>query len=236
MGGKDEGLRINKKGEEDLNKKDRNVNKNEDFSKTGETEKNGGEMNKKARDVRKIEDFSKEGNINKKTSGNDDNTNTNGKDDPSGKRVIETDGKRKDVQSSSSPMEDRRPDWKLSSRAVKLLRGGAMPLFPPGRHDWEDSEVVDFGSSPSLKWPPVNWRSMNATEKLTAWEYMSVCLNLRCGSFTLDRDELLLKFNFLALPGTAVFKPLRQQENQNITCTIYSEKSRWKNTYPLLQP
>ena len=91
-----------------------------------------------------------------------------------------------------------------NERAAKLLSVGGMPLFPPGRREWGDQEVLTLISTPtSLKWPPKNWKAMTAEQKYFNWEFAIMALEFVSGSqLQSTKEELLLKYNFLALPGS----------------------------------
>lgn len=96
----------------------------------------------------------------------------------------------------------------LPYRAMKLLRMGAMPLFPPARREWTTSEAVTLTEgSLSIKWPPKNWVALSPDQKLLQLEFLSFQILQERGINTsnLDRSDILDEFNFLALPGTKAY-------------------------------
>ncbi|CAG2204370.1 unnamed protein product [Mytilus edulis] len=51
-------------------------------------------------------------------------------------------------------------------RTRKILRKGGMPLFPAGRREWNQEEVIPLITIPAVvSWPPQNWKKM--TQKLS---------------------------------------------------------------------
>lgn len=42
-------------------------------------------------------------------------------------------------------------------RAEKLLKRGGMPLFPPGRRQWGERQVLISSNPTKIYWPPRNW-------------------------------------------------------------------------------
>jgi hypothetical protein len=89
-------------------------------------------------------------------------------------------------------------------RATELLRKGGMPLFHAGRREWDKEGIITLITVPTtLKWPPSNWKIMTAEQKYFNWEFAIIALELNSGNqLQLSKEELLLKYHFLALPGT----------------------------------
>lgn len=57
----------------------------------------------------------------------------------------------------------------------------------------------------TVVWPPKDWQEMSPDRRLLSWEYTALTLQERMDqskSATIERIDLLDKFNFLALPGT----------------------------------
>ncbi|KAH3868128.1 hypothetical protein DPMN_031268 [Dreissena polymorpha] len=86
--------------------------------------------------------------------------------------------------------------------AETLLLDGAMPLLPPGRHQWTSVPEESVSITPFLKWPPKNWKSFTPDQKAFAAEYAANLLEQATGFHPMERTLLLLKYNFLVLPGT----------------------------------
>ena len=60
------------------------------------------------------------------------------------------------------------------------------------------------GRRTSLKWPPHGWRTFTADKKFQVFEYASAMLDADMTGFPVTkRADILDKFNFLALPGSA---------------------------------
>ena len=79
------------------------------------------------------------------------------------------------------------------------------PAIPPARRDWSSTQITLKYKDVSIAWPPTDWQAMSADRKLLSWEYASMTLQQRMDptkSSTIERIDLLDKFNFLALPGT----------------------------------
>ena len=89
-------------------------------------------------------------------------------------------------------------------RAIELLRKGGMPLFPAGRREWDEEEVVTLITLPTtIKWPPKTWKGMTPEQKYFNWEFASMALELSKGMpLQMTKEELMVKYNFLALPGS----------------------------------
>ncbi|CAG2256942.1 unnamed protein product [Mytilus edulis] len=109
--------------------------------------------------------------------------------------------------------------YTASERADKLLRRGGMPLFPAGRREWEKEEIVTLITIPAeVKWPPKNWKNMTPEQRYFNWEYASIALELNTGKqLQFSKEELLLKYHFLALPGTKT-----PQSTEGNTMTVKS--------------
>ncbi|CAG2206344.1 unnamed protein product [Mytilus edulis] len=109
--------------------------------------------------------------------------------------------------------------YTASERADKLLRRGGMPLFPAGRREWEKEEIVTLITIPAeVKWPPKNWKNMIPEQRYFNWEYASIALELNTGKqLQFSKEELLLKYHFLALPGTKT-----PQSTEGNTMTVKS--------------
>ncbi|KAH3888302.1 hypothetical protein DPMN_012334 [Dreissena polymorpha] len=85
--------------------------------------------------------------------------------------------------------------------AENLLLDGTMPLLPLGRRKWTSVPEESVSISPFLKWPPKNWTSFTPDQKAFAAEYAANLLEQATGFHPMERT-LLLKYNFLVLPGT----------------------------------
>ncbi|XP_052075421.1 uncharacterized protein LOC127712855 [Mytilus californianus] len=128
--------------------------------------------------------------------------------------------KRKELKAS----EDRGTDCTTlngnitaSERARTLLRKGGMPLFPAGRREWNQEEVIPLITIPAVvSWPHKNWKKITPEQKYFNWEYASIALELNSGKqLQFSKEELLLKYHFLALPGTKT--PTGSEENTMAT-------------------
>ena len=92
----------------------------------------------------------------------------------------------------------------MRDRAVRLLRWGAMPLFPPAKRDWADKQIVLKGRCKEFTWPPTNWQTWDGARRLTAWELAAMTLDADEAGFpVLEHDLMLDSYNFLGLPGTS---------------------------------
>ncbi|CAC5422629.1 unnamed protein product [Mytilus coruscus] len=102
-------------------------------------------------------------------------------------------------------------------RARTLLRKGGIPLFPAGRREWNQEEVIPLITIPAVvSWPPKNWKKMTPEQKYFNWEYASFALELNSGKqLQFSKEELLLKYQFLVLPGTKT--PTGSEENTMAT-------------------
>ncbi|CAC5385471.1 unnamed protein product [Mytilus coruscus] len=99
-----------------------------------------------------------------------------------------------------------------SERKRKLLRKGGMPLFPAGRREWDQEELVTLTTIPAVvSWPPKNWKGMTPEQKYFNWEYASITLELNSRKLQFLKEELLLKYHFLTLPATKT--PTGNEEN-----------------------
>ena len=117
------------------------------------------------------------------------------------------------ASSSSSSVPNSRPTT-LQERARHLLKYGQLPHFAPGRRDWTRAGLVslDFGGR-SFPWPPHGWQEMDPDRRLLSAEFAAMTLEFsRRGGFPcLSRSDLLDRYNFLILPGSAKIK--RSQED-----------------------
>ena len=60
------------------------------------------------------------------------------------------------------------------------------------------------GRQTSLKWPPRGWRTFTAERKLQCFEHASALLDSDLSGFPVSsKKDLLDRYNFLALPGSA---------------------------------
>lgn len=94
-------------------------------------------------------------------------------------------------------------------RATKLLKMGGMPHWQPARRSWDQEEAISFAEGETtVFWPPKGWKTLSADQKLLQWEFTAMSILKARGEDTAaaERTEVLDKFNFLALPGTAAHK------------------------------
>ena len=90
-------------------------------------------------------------------------------------------------------------------RAEKLLKRGGMPLFPPGRHQWGERQVLISSNPIKMYWPPRNWQEYTPTESLTSWRFVAMVLAREEGmSECRNERDILDEYAMLALPGTHV--------------------------------
>jgi len=95
----------------------------------------------------------------------------------------------------------------VAEKAYDLLSTGIMPLLPPARREWTDVEPLELirTAKTTIIWPPQDWNDMSDEEKLTAWTYTAMALEMERGvGLIKDNGELLDRYAFLALPGTLV--------------------------------
>jgi hypothetical protein len=90
-------------------------------------------------------------------------------------------------------------------RAEKLLKRGGMPLFPPGRRQWGERQVLISSNPTKMYWPPRNWQEYTPTERLTSWRFIAMALAREEGmSECRNERDILDEYAMLALPGTPV--------------------------------
>ncbi len=81
-----------------------------------------------------------------------------------------------------------------------------MPLIAPARRDWTGDRVVILPDEAPFAlscWPPKGWRNHTADSRLLLWEAAATSLAFGHTAGSLDREDILDSYNFLALPGTA---------------------------------
>ena len=90
-------------------------------------------------------------------------------------------------------------------RAEKLLKRGGMPLFPPGRRQWGERQVLISTNPTKMYRPPRNWQEYTPTERLTSWMFVAMGLAREEGmSECRNERDILDDYAMLALPGTPV--------------------------------
>ncbi len=104
----------------------------------------------------------------------------------------------------------------IRERADLLLQTGVMPMLPPGHRNWTGIQPIALCDAPTtVTWPPEGWETFTAEEKLTAWEFAAMALEYQRGvAVVCDIAELLDKYAFLCLPGTAVEKSTPREDKQ----------------------
>lgn len=106
----------------------------------------------------------------------------------------------------------------IQSQAEHLLRYGQMPVFAPGRREWSKGGLLQLElESGKFTWPPMNWTQYTPDQKLLASEFAAMSIESKTtGSFpTLSRGNLLDKFNFLVLPGSAKARRSAEEARQH---------------------
>ena len=111
---------------------------------------------------------------------------------------------KKPAQTTSSPKSTTK------NKAQQLISMGCMPLFPPARRQWAGDEavVLEVGDT-TVRWPPKEWQELTSDQKLLMWEFTAMSLATAINKGvppTIDRFHLLDTFNFIALPGTGLYK------------------------------
>ena len=104
-----------------------------------------------------------------------------------------------------------------AQRATNLLERGCFPLFQPARREWTEEKTISLKSGEiSLLWPPSGWKNLCGDSKLLQWEVAAykLCEATRdpATMVTVNRSDLLDRFNFLALPGTSCHHIPRSQK------------------------
>jgi hypothetical protein len=61
-------------------------------------------------------------------------------------------------------------------RAEKLLKRGGMPLYPPGRRQREERQVLISSNPTKMYWPPRNSKEHSPTERVTSWRFVAMTL------------------------------------------------------------
>ena len=109
-----------------------------------------------------------------------------------------------------------------------LLRDGSWPLAAPGRRQWSSQyECALPIAVSSFVWPPRNWKSLSPDNKLWAWETAVALHGMVDGNFpTAPRTEKLDRYNFLALPGTAERRPMK-----NTTVEALARTRMWNHQF-----
>ena len=133
-------------------------------------------------------------------------------------------------KSATDEKEAQDNDSTLKERARQLLLTGGMPLFPPGRRNWTDVGPTMVSEAPTpMFWPPSNWTTLSAEEKLTAWRFTSFALDREQGTTCCTKErDILDRYAMLALPGTKMEKTtdksritVTRAANHNIIVNIY---------------
>ena len=106
------------------------------------------------------------------------------------------------------PAKRQRTDLSIQERASELLKKGRFPLFQPAQREWSEMEPVTLKAGQvSIFWPPPGWKDLSRDVKLLQWEVAAYKLAEATRDSTTvipkSRSDLLDRFNFLALPGTA---------------------------------
>jgi hypothetical protein len=80
-----------------------------------------------------------------------------------------------------------------------------MPLFPPGRRQWGERQVLISTNPTKMCRPPRNWQEYTPTERLTSWRFVAMALAREEGmSECRNERNILDEYAMLALPGTHV--------------------------------
>jgi hypothetical protein len=112
-----------------------------------------------------------------------------------------------DQPQQSASTKDLATKEKLRVRATRLLMKGVMPMCPPAQRDWSKvAELTLEREHGKLVWPPKNWRTLTADQRLMAHEYAALFLEQGTGNqFPAETSRRLLldKYNFLSLEGAA---------------------------------
>ena len=104
------------------------------------------------------------------------------------------------------------PPPSQSYRATKLLKLGGMPQWQPACRAWDVEEDVSFVEEElTIFWPPKKWSTLDPQQKLLQWEFAAMQIMKARGEnyVSVSQTDLLDRFNFLALPGTAAHKAPR---------------------------
>jgi hypothetical protein len=92
-------------------------------------------------------------------------------------------------------------------RAEKLLKRGGIPLYPPGRRQWGERQVLISSNPTKIYWPPRNWKEYTPTERVTSWRFVAMALAREQGvSECRNEIDVLDEYAMLALPGIPVEK------------------------------
>ena len=80
-----------------------------------------------------------------------------------------------------------------------------MPLFPPGRRQWGERQVLISTNPTKMYRPPRNWQEYTPTERLTSWRFVAMALAREEGmSECRNERDILDEYAMLAFPGTPV--------------------------------
>jgi len=103
----------------------------------------------------------------------------------------------------------------LANRARKILDYGMMPA----RRNWEREETLKITES-TVVWPPKGRKLMSSDQKKLIWEHAAMTLESTSNSLNnINRSDLLVKYNMLALPGTS-------EDDKHSECRVMN-KSRY---------
>ena len=102
-----------------------------------------------------------------------------------------------------------------------LLKDGMWPYLEPAQRDWARAEPITLPvnvGGVSMQWPPKGWETMSPDNKLMALETAAylLCFNETRNPPTLNRAELVQRYNFLRLPGTGEARPDSVEEASRI--------------------
>ncbi|KAL4217382.1 positive regulation of adiponectin secretion [Mactra antiquata] len=107
----------------------------------------------------------------------------------------------------------------FKDRAFELLKKGCMPFCPPARRNWKSVQPIDMGSS--LSWPPKDYEKMKPDAKLLEREFVVMLIEKVGTPVNHSRNELLDKYNFLALDGEGETKgPVDEKDKVTMRCLV----------------
>lgn len=121
-----------------------------------------------------------------------------------------------DIATPEGELEKVTTEKSIQDRARELLKYGAMPFCAPARRDWTKGGLLSLEiDGKTLSWPPLDWQKMSADQRLLAVEFVAMSIEFQAtGTFcAISRHNLLDKYNFLVLPGSA---KLRISEEEKI--------------------
>ena len=134
-----------------------------------------------------------------------------------------------DIATQEGEMEKVTTEKSIQDRARELLKYGAMPFCAPARRDWTKGGLLSLEiDGKTLSWPPLDWQKLSADQRLLAVEFVAMSIEFQAtGTFCdISRHNLLDKYNFLVLPGSAKLRIAKEEKIDHKTRFYNYQKLR----------